>query len=80
VLKDESDFSLHFLSSMESSTMQRGSIRLAADTPQKTDAAPESPRYTPPVMYVIGRSSDLLQGCGRYHNDSDSARALTLGH
>jgi hypothetical protein len=49
--------------------MQRDSIKLTADTRQKSNAAPESRRYTPPVMYVIGRSSELLQGSGRHKND-----------
>jgi hypothetical protein len=58
--------------------MQRDSIRLAADAPQKTDAAPESPRYTPPVMYVIGRSSTLLQGSGRHKNDDTGSRGFSV--
>jgi hypothetical protein len=26
-------------------------------------------QYTPPALYVIGRSHDLLQGSGRHKND-----------
>ena len=43
-----------------------------------TAGAADGPGYAPPALYVIGRSSDLLQGSGRHKNDDTGSRGFEV--
>ena len=49
-----------------------------ADSDGQNNAGMEGARYSPPLMYVIGRSRDLLQGSGRHKNDDTGSRGFTV--
>jgi hypothetical protein len=50
----------------------------SVETKGEQGLAMEGHSYSPPVMYAIGRSSDLLQGSGRHKNDDTGSRGFIV--
>ena len=50
----------------------------SANDRQGRSAQAQSPQYATPVIYVIGRSHDLLQGSGRHKNDDTGSRGFEV--
>jgi hypothetical protein len=50
----------------------------SSQTEQGKGVRAENLPYAAPIMYVIGRSSQLLQGSGRHKNDDTGSRGFVV--